>query len=562
MATKTNGLWNAGTTINVVANGTAQFAPGVFWLHASAAPLVTNGEPFTCSGYNAAVAPPLLLNCSGISTAPPAGATISTGSMEVAGAVLNRGFIKIEMQNNATPPVWIDVTSEILKLGISGPANTPPATQAAPNPICDPTPFAVVRLQHLRDNLDGVCVIAATGNSTINSNDYWPNVLYDTREGIYRDTPPANPVDHNLYLGGMMNYVALDVNNLRRWLAGTAAPFLGLNGINANNQNGAGFIVYFSDRRNNKCPVGSPSCPGAAAPVETGEYGFEDNVNPLAATGLPANNVLDLGEDVNAIVPVAPAVYVPVQDIYGEIPPVALQIATVPAGMMDANAHPWTVTQQQWVGMINRPMFFRRALKLVNGGNANATTSSLPSPGLAVASENPVYVQGNYNATVGTAAAGVVATETHVAASILADAVTLLSNSWNDSLSFHGPTTHPQRGSPSGEWPRRPPTGLRSSPAKVFPFRGRPPARPFSSLALTAASVTSCGCSKTGTREPPRFATAARSSACSSAVRRPAPTSTARASTTTVSASSSSTATSCCRRCCRRARRCSATSTR
>src|SRR4029453_7652830 len=87
-----------------------------------------------------------------------------------------------------------------------------------------------------------------------------------------------------------------------------------------NTQSGAGFIVYFSDRRNNKCPVGNPSCPLAVAPVETGEYGFEDFVNPLSATGLPRNGLIDIGEDVNAIVPVAPAVYAPVLDTYGMFP--------------------------------------------------------------------------------------------------------------------------------------------------------------------------------------------------------------------------------------------------
>ena len=89
--------------------------------------------------------------------------------------------------------------------------------------------------------------------------------------------------------------------------------------------------------------------------------------------------------------------------------------------------------------MVNRPIFFRRALKLVNGGNINATTSRLPSPGLTVAAENPVYVQGNYNATAGDVTNGVIPTETHMAAAILADSVTLLSNSWNDSLSFQWP---------------------------------------------------------------------------------------------------------------------------
>jgi hypothetical protein len=237
----------------------------------------------------------------------------------------------------------------------------------------------------------------------------------------------------------MMNYVALDVGNLKRWLAGSVVPYVGGSGPNANNQGGSGFIVYFSDRRGNKCdPLVTPlSCPAALVPEETGEYGFEDNVNPLQATGLPVSATLDVGEDVNAVVPVAPAVYVPVQDIYGQNP---LNPVIAP---LNAAARPWTSANpapiSQWAGMMNRPIFFRRALKLINAANPSLIASNLPSPGLSIASENPVYVQGNYNAIAPTNNNLPAWTETHMAASILADSVTLLSTSWNDNNSFQSP---------------------------------------------------------------------------------------------------------------------------
>ncbi len=60
------------------------------------------------------------------------------------------------------------------------------------------------------------------------------------------------------------------------------------------------------------------------------------------------------------------------------------------------------------------------AVRLVNG-------SALPQGGLTVASQNPVYIQGNYN----TAMTGVGGTN-HPPAAVLADAVTVLSNNWND----------------------------------------------------------------------------------------------------------------------------------
>ena len=49
-------------------------------------------------------------------------------------------------------------------------------------------------------------------------------------------------------------------------------------------------------------------------------------------------------------------------------------------------------------------------------------------------SENPVYVQGNWNATTASASAN-----PHVATAIIADAVTLLSNNWSDAKSMKYP---------------------------------------------------------------------------------------------------------------------------
>ena len=84
---------------------------------------------------------------------------------------------------------------------------------------------------------------------------------------------------------------------------------------------------------------------------------------------------------------------------------------------------------------MNRQVLFRRALKLVNGGIVGGV-SSLPTDGLTVVSENPVYVQGNYNATNDPV---VNATEAHVPASIIADSLAILSNNWTDAASFNSP---------------------------------------------------------------------------------------------------------------------------
>jgi hypothetical protein len=347
------------------------------------------------------------------------------------GVPLIGGVLKIEaLRNDGT---YIDVTQDILRLGITArnladrDLTNPPANAwnslatSAADTCWEPAPNAVIRLQRVRDvpvgaingssTTSGVrCgVTVAGGNVTAVSTtatDYWPLALYDTREGQTRDGLAANTMS----MGGIMHYVELDVNNLRRWLAGT----IGALGTQVRNDNG--FIVYFSDRRNNRN--------SAATPVETGEYGFEDVVNLTNVNGTP-NGLLDAGEDVNGN---------GIVDVYGGTP---RNVPGLPTAPFDGSANPFTQitgTNSALIARANRTLFFRRALKLVNG-----TLGNLP-PGFTVVSENPVYVQGDYNAT----AASVTAT-TNVPAAIIADAVTLLSNNWVDTRSFTNPTDSTQR---------------------------------------------------------------------------------------------------------------------
>jgi hypothetical protein len=105
------------------------------------------------------------------------------------------------------------------------------------------------------------------------------------------------------------------------------------------------------------------------------------------------------------------------------------------------------------VARVNRAFFFRRGLKLVNGGRLDLPHNG--TQGLTVAAENPVYIQGNYNACTSStnrpnngngfapactgAGFGNVPSTDHVSAAVIADAVTLLSNAWNDIRSFVNP---------------------------------------------------------------------------------------------------------------------------
>ena len=103
--------------------------------------------------------------------------------------------------------------------------------------------------------------------------------------------------------------------------------------------------MYFSDRRNNRTPE-RPAC--QCPDAETGEYGWEDFVNPGGPTGGVPNNLLDTGEDVNGN---------GVLDTYGafQLTTARCRRTTVPPGAagasLDAAARPTTTLlagQAQW----------------------------------------------------------------------------------------------------------------------------------------------------------------------------------------------------------------------
>jgi hypothetical protein len=354
--------------------------------------------PLTCTGYTNLQ----LTGCTW--TAAPAGGTVlSTHALFPAGTSRLGGFIKIEKQSAAG--IWTDVTQEILDLGFSAPNQ-----EGTSAPCADPTPNAVLRLQRLRDNgtPGTACTYGGVGGTML-ATDFWPNALFDTREATYR-TQATNAL---MRMGGVMNYVGIDVNNLRRWFSGA----IGTTGGTALNNNG--YIVYFSDRRgnHNDALFGQP---------ETGEYGFEDSLNNLGgAAGEAPNGTLEPGEDRNETNTVQNYGYTPSAVATPGHP--GCGVAT--GAPFNCGSNVLTTVAFNPMARVNPQVFFRRALKVFNGGIGN-----LPASGLTIATENGIYVQGNYNATA--ASANV---EPNVPAAIIADSITILSNNWLDVRSFISP---------------------------------------------------------------------------------------------------------------------------
>jgi hypothetical protein len=338
----------------------------------------------------------------------------------------------------------------------------------------DPHPNAVIRLERIRDNPSTVAVAAGTRKTTAPVNlplqstvaqvcgvdpttktplatlpsDFWPNVFFDTREGYNREPAPTAPFNTKITLGGAMNYVELDIKNLSKWFSGT----IGTSGLSTKDPQIApnNFVVYVSDRRSNYVPTGTIA--GTWPPLspsghETGEYGYGDFVNSADIKGCP-NSTLDVGEDLDGT---------GVLYTYGEItfPPLMVNsTGSMTANTLFPNAlaatvadplcvgpnggFPWprTFLNNPNEGRENPPALFRRALKIVNGSLINLPVCpGAVSCGLTIATENPAYLQGDYNAN----SAGGGFADPNVATSVVADAFTLLSNQWNDINTFSSP---------------------------------------------------------------------------------------------------------------------------
>lgn len=259
---------------------------------------------------------------------------------------------------------------------------------------------------------------AVVDNNTDRAVVPFPIEMYDTREGTYYDNPAyytAGKVTQN----GVMSIVDIDVANLRRFLNGdfdgffpATTPFaVGNNGGSlrkANIPDLSGWVLYVSDRRGDG--------------DFDGEYDMEDVYGAF-----PGNDgILQLGEDLNQ------------------------------NGILDTDyLNEATKYVNSWFpdyASVIDHKFYRRGVRLINGtvlpGIYDSATPS-NTKGFTVASENGIYVKGNYNAT-GVANKYVVGntpyneylpfnTSAHIPASIVSDSVTILSNNWNDAQSFAFP---------------------------------------------------------------------------------------------------------------------------
>jgi hypothetical protein len=283
----------------------------------------------------------------------------------------------------------------------------------------------------------------------------FPIQMFDAREGFYfddRDTSGTAYYDDltKLPRNGVMSLVDIDVANLRRFFrgdfnglfpsgsvaSGFGTPFSEANGgtglRNSDIPQNGGWVVYVSDRR--------------------GDVNFDGELDMEDVYGLDPgnNNNLDPGEDLDFLRP-----------------------AGYPGrGVLDGGANPIETAKYNDTRLNYNPLFpdqaavwghdfYRRGVRLINGSvlpGVYDSTTPANTRGFTLASENGVYVQGDYNATGAALPGGGQTpytgyfpqnTPTHIPASIAADAVTILSNAWDDGASFRTATVSPYSYSPN-----------------------------------------------------------------------------------------------------------------
>lgn len=259
----------------------------------------------------------------------------------------------------------------------------------------------------------------------------FPVQIFDTREGLYYDEKSTTYYSNSNFdsfkkvsWNGAMSMLDIDVGNLRRFLRGdfnnlfpTDTPFAtaaghGLRNTDIPDLNG--WVVYVSDRRGD-------------ADFD-GKYDMEDVYG--AAPG--NDGLMQKGEDLDPV------------GTYGH-------------GVLNTDYSNNEASRYRdaecvdTVAVVDHP-YYRRGVRLVNGtvlpGIYDSATPA-NTKGFTFSSENGVYVQGNYNATHVTSVPSTgntpfnnyrpFDTATHIPASVVADAVTILSNNWTDAQSFTSP---------------------------------------------------------------------------------------------------------------------------
>ncbi len=369
----------------------------------------------------------------------------TTGSYLTA-KTINAANHNLVVRYNAELPTVVNGNPSCLPGSSLAPSNI--VSEPLPSPRFTGAAATTNEATHLK------CTRFAAVGAYTNSIVPFPIQLFDTREGVANDRdadnngiPGTNTFGTNIPRAGVMSMIDIDVANLRRFLNGGAGSFDGLlpqdtpfaiakgpgQSLRSTDvPESKGWVLYVSDRRGDADFDGEYDMEDV---MPDGAMQFNEDTNGVGvfSTGNGFFERLFYADNNNFFE--APKY----SDVY-----LKSQAATADHG------------------------YYRRGVRLINGqvlpgiyDRVNPTTTK----GFTLASENGVYVKGNYNVAnvtlSGTNApaptanyfpqggtltvAGSVNAINHIPAAIASDAVTILSNAWNDGESFATPFAQESR---------------------------------------------------------------------------------------------------------------------
>ncbi len=255
-----------------------------------------------------------------------------------------------------------------------------------------------------------------------------PIDIYNVREGWFQSTMDEN----DIYERGIMTTIDLNMRNLARWLDGVYDGTLlaGTTAMSANIETESGYVVYVSDRRGDRVKV-EFNADGSNYTSTNGIVDNEDIYGP--------NNVLDEGEDVIDFGWDASgnAKKGTLQKDTNELPDLGIVFDLASYGG-DRFLRSQAVFQ-------TKNNYFRRSLRLFDGETLSFSAAPgklSDTRGISIATENPIYIWGNYNTTgiTGIPIGGSTTndggyTGPQVPSSIIADSFVPLSKTWFDGAS-------------------------------------------------------------------------------------------------------------------------------
>lgn len=243
-----------------------------------------------------------------------------------------------------------------------------------------------------------------------------PISLYNVREGRIDETSSSAVV----YERGIVSVVDINMRNLARWVDGVFDTNLlrSTTAVSTNIDGSDGYVVYISDRRGDRVKAEKNALNQTISTTNglvdnEDVYGY-NKVNGDAPD--PGEDVIDSGYDIAASKDKKDSLQIDLKELPS---PAAITVpsnVTAPSGV-DATDFTRSVAVAEWQLPANTSPFighpeptsktatapgyyFRRAVRVLNGEDlkvTGATGKLSPTKGITIATENMVFIWGNYN---------------------------------------------------------------------------------------------------------------------------------------------------------------------